>query len=504
MALVDVVQSLYSSLGGAKAVAALLLVIIPAAWFIYNIYFHPLAGYPGPLLYRGSNLGKISQQIKGNITNKIHELHQIYGPVVRVAPWELSYISAQAWKDIYTSQKGKDPMPSNTIYGKDEMEFFGAFSVMWQSTVADHTRHRRILSPAFSDKSLREQEPIVTKHIARFTQRMRERAGTTVDLVDWFNFTAFDIIGDLTFGEPFGCLEESRMHPWIRFIFANLKVMMYGQIISTMGTFGAALKMLVPKRLRDQVLQHATFSREKVNCRLERSTDRPDFMSHIVGHVGKVGGLSTNEVTANAQILIMAGSETSATLLAGAAFYLMTNPDKRQKLEQEIRSAFSEESEINFAGVSKLPYTLAVLHEAMRMHPPVPAGIHRFTPASGAMIDGKWVAGGTDVVVHQWAAYRSAANFKDPDLFVPERWLDDERYADDNRDVFQPFSIGPRSCIGRGLAYMESRLALARLIWNFDMELMPESANWTNQKTWVLYEKLPLNTRLTPRHSVPE
>ncbi|GAB1317188.1 Isotrichodermin C-15 hydroxylase [Madurella fahalii] len=495
--------SLYSSLGGAKAVAVLLLVIVPPAWFIYNIYFHPLAGFPGPLLYRGSNLGKISQQMRGNITNKIHELHQIYGPVVRVAPWELSYISAQAWKDIYTGQKGKEPMPSNTIYGENELEFFGAFSVMWQSTSEGHTRHRRILAPAFSDKSLREQEPIITKHVACLMQRMRERAGTTVNLIDWFNFTAFDIIGDLTFGESFGCLEESKMHPWINFIFANLKGMMYGQIISTMGTFGAVLKMLVPKRIRDQVLQHADFTKERVKRRMERSTSRPDFMAHIIEHIGKDGGMSAGELMANAQILIMAGSETSATLLGGTAYFLMTNPDKRRKLEEEIRSAFADESEINFASISKLPYTLAVLHEAMRMHPPVPAGIHRFTPEGGAMIDGKWVAGGTDVVVHQWAAYRSPANFRDPDLFVPERWLGDERYADDNRDVFQPFSLGPRSCIGRGLAYMESRLVLARLIWNFDLELMPESVDWTSQKTWVLYEKLPLNARLTVRPSIP-
>jgi len=97
-----------------------------------------------------------------------------------------------------------------------------ALTASCSSNVADHTRHRRILSPAFSDKSLRDQEPTITKHVAMLMRRLRERTGTAVDLVDWFNYTAFDIIGDLTFGEPFGCLEESRIHPWIHFIFANL------------------------------------------------------------------------------------------------------------------------------------------------------------------------------------------------------------------------------------------------------------------------------------------
>ena len=116
------------------------------------------------------------------------------------------------------------------------------------------------------------------------------------------------------------------------------------------------------------------------------------------------------------------------------------------------------------------------------------------------MIDDMFVAGGTDVHVPQWAANHSPTNFTDPDSFVPERWLNDERYANDNREVFQPFSVGPRACIGRSLSYMETRLILARLLWNFNMELMPESSNWHVQKTFLLYEKGPLYCRLTPVH----
>lgn len=272
---------------------------------------------------------------------------------------------------------------------------------------------------------------------------------------------------------------------------------MYGQIISTMGTVGTLLKLLIPAHLKAQVHQHAAFSRSRLTKRLSHQPSRPDFMTHIVPHVGRPNGLTDDEVLANAQILIMAGSETSATLLAATSYFLMTNPVPYQKLKDEIRSAFASEEEINFTSISKLKYTLAVLHESMRMHPPVPVGIHRFTPPEGAIIDGRWVAGGTDVAVHQWAAYRLECYFKDADRFIPERWLgEDERYAGDNREVFNPFSIGPRACIGRGLAYMEMRLVLARLVWAFDMEIMGESERWTDQKTWVLYEKLPLMAKL--------
>lgn len=213
---------LWTSFGGFKVLIAVItfgIMFILAAWFIYNICFHPLAAFPGPLLYRGSSLCKIYQQMRGNITFKMYELHQTYGLVVRVAPWELSYTSAQAWKDIYTgsiSQKksgAKEPLPPKIIYGAHEMEYFGAHSIMFQFSIADHSRHRRILSPSLSNKALRGQEPIIIKHADMFVQRMRERTSTAVDLTEWLKFLSFDIIGDLTFGESFGCLKKGEIHP---------------------------------------------------------------------------------------------------------------------------------------------------------------------------------------------------------------------------------------------------------------------------------------------------
>lgn len=161
--------------------------------------------------------------------------------------------------------------------------------------------------------------------------------------------------------------------------------------------------------------------------------------------VDKDKGITGSELIANAQLLTMAGSSAMVTALISAAYYLMLNPEKQQKLHHEIRSSCTHESDISVLSTSKLPYLVAVLNEAMRMHPPLPAGNHRFVPAGGAIIDGRFVAGGTDVTVHQWAAYHSGANFKNPDMFVPKRWLDDPAYESDCDDVFQPFHVGPRN-----------------------------------------------------------
>lgn len=107
--------------------------------------------------------------------------------------------------------------------------------------------------------------------------------------------------------------------------------------------------------------------------------------------------------------------------------------------------------------------------------------------------------GGTLVSVSHWSLYHSAQVFRDPYKFVPERWLGDERYKDDRKKALQPFSLGPRSCLGTNLAYAEMRLILARLIWNFDIELCGESDNWVEGiKVFMIYQRPPLKVKLTP------
>lgn len=104
----------------------------------------------------------------------------------------------------------------------------------------------------------------------------------------------------------------------------------------------------------------------------------------------------------------------------------------------------------------------------------------------------------TSVGVHTLSATHNAANFYRPDAFVPERWLPEctteptSSFYGDRRGASQPFSVGPRNCLGKSLAYNEMRVILARLLWNFDMELCEESKNWHLQPTYVVWDKSPL------------
>ena len=85
----------------------------------------------------------------------------------------------------------------------------------------------------------------------------------------------------------------------------------------------------------------------------------------------------------------------------------------------------------------------------MRCYPPVAGVIPRIVPKGGAHIAGHFVPGGTSVTVAQWPMYHSSRNFSDPFVFNPERFLQPEKFPEDRFDALQPFSNGPRDCIGK-------------------------------------------------------
>ncbi|KAF2667467.1 cytochrome P450 [Microthyrium microscopicum] len=437
------------------------------------------------------------QTVQGIGIYKYAELHDKYGPVVRVAPNELSFITPQTWPDVYGSRPGKGQMPKSK-----EIQPAEGFEVanMIVTDIATHSRFRRVISHAFSDKAMREQEPLITEYVDKLMARLHENAGKPVDLAAWFNFTAFDVIGDLAFGESFNCLRDGKMHPWITFMFQNLKLFVYSNVAGKIPFLKSLLMKLAPQKTIDEGMAHAELVKQQVSKRIEQGeTKRPDFITYILRHGDKATRLTVPEIQTNAYVIIIGGSETTATLLAGAVYYLSQNSHTMERLKAEIREKFKTEDEIRFSAVSSLPYLTAVLTEAMRVYPPISVGLPREVPPGGDIVDGYAVPGGTSVGVCQWAAYHSASNFTDPDSFVPSRWLDeDPRYDHDKKDVLQPFSYGPRNCVGKNLAYMEMRTILARLVWNFDIELLPESQNWTKkQRVFFVWEKGPLMVKLT-------
>ncbi|KAI1830212.1 hypothetical protein DTO006G1_8639 [Penicillium roqueforti] len=466
-----------------------------ASKVIYNVYFHPLSRFPGPLEHKISRLPYVYRSIRGTLPFDMLEMHQQYGNIVRIAPDELAFSHPDAWQDIMGHHKGK------TEFSKADW-FYHAVedqpSHVVNETREQHGRLRRQMAHGFSEKAMREQEPMIRGYADMLLDRLHEfcESGSPVILSDWYNYTTFDIIGDLAFGEPFGCLQGSNLDGWIKGIFDAGRLGIILQALSFYPLVKRTLLSMVPASMQEAHEKHKQLTEQKMMRRIEKEEGRPDLIEGLLRKREELN-LSIEELVANAEILIIGGSETTASLLSGVTYLLLTNRTAYQKLKEEVRTVFQSQEEINLISVNMLPYMLACLDEAMRMYPPIANGLPRVCPEAGAEVLGEYIPATTFVSIHQWALYRREEYFKDPNTYHPERFLGDPSFADDRREVLQPFHTGPRNCLGRNLAYSEMRLILALIIFNFDMEIADEAIDWIKQRNFLMWEKGPLKVHLT-------
>ncbi|KAI7789082.1 benzoate 4-monooxygenase cytochrome P450 [Diaporthe eres] len=394
-------------------------------------------------------------------TPRVFQLHQVYGPVVRVAPDEVSYTSETAWR---------------TIYGQRSVEM--------------------TKDPVFS---------------------LSKPSGAQ----------AFDLIGDLAFGQDFGCLTKGKAAPFVAAIPFGAQELTFNQMLRYYGLLSVARFLkTIWKRLSTRPHGEVLGAREEnmrravevVRARISRgpTADRKDFWHYVLQNLKDENasendpeiskrGISEPEMYANSFSITIAGSEGTATALAGATFLLLRHPREYQRAANEVRQEFIREADIQSSRVlANVPFIEAVLQETMRLYPPVSITMPRRVPEGGATIDGRFVTAGTTVGVNHLSCYRSCRNFENATSFRPERWLRasrEEAYPDDNFAAFQPFSFGPRSCLGKNLARAEMCLLLARILWRFDLELVEteEGMSWLDrQRIWGFWQKPALLCRLTP------
>jgi hypothetical protein len=245
----------------------------------YNVFWHPLRGFPGPLLFRATGMAKAYYMVSGDLPFRVKAMHDIYGPVVRIAPNELSFISTSAWRDIYGSRSGGELSKYHSFYRVDDM----APQHIISADKGPHSMLRRLLAQGFSERSMLAQKPIIGAFVDLLMNRLRERASGDTEAVDlnrWFNFATFDIIGQLTFGSDFGNLKMGTWHPWVRSSAENNKTV--GFIAAANGAgFGPLIKWC----LRSGLLPRQDYLKEldeKVRRRIEHPGEHPDFIDGLL------------------------------------------------------------------------------------------------------------------------------------------------------------------------------------------------------------------------------
>lgn len=368
---------------------------------------------------------------------------------------------------------------------------------------AEHSRKRKIVSHTFSAKSVSQFEPYIHGNLELFVRQWddliakgmpssRSSSSTSsnndksekvahIDCLKWFNYLAFDVIGDLAFGAPFGMLRsgadiaEVRSSPDAEPMYAPAI-----EILNRRGEVSATLGCLPQLKPYARWLPDPFFSRglnavqnlagiaiARVKGRLDNPPPvaRKDLLARLMeGRDEKGEPLGREELTAEALTQLIAGSDTTSNSSCALLYHVARTPGCLAKLQQELDAAIpADVADVpTYEMVRDLPYLQDVVNETLRFHSTSGIGLPRQIPfenSQGVHLLGHYFPPGTVLSVPSYTIHHSKAIWgPDADEFRPERW---ETVTPRQKNAFIPFSYGPRACVGRNVAEMEMKLIVA-------------------------------------------
>ncbi|KAI0468148.1 cytochrome P450 [Xylaria cf. heliscus] len=460
----------------AYAVSALISSFVFYA--IYLVLLHPLHEYPGPFLAKLTDWYAGSHVFRKDIHLTTHETHVKYGSVVRLAPNRLVFNTVTAFRDIYKNDRVSKSYTYRPRWARIPPNTFTALN----KTV--HRGKRRIISAALSERATKSLEPLVMKQLDIYLEGLLKasQASEPTNFTNRARWLALDIIGNISFGYQLETQTSEENH-----FVAN--AIDFGLYRSNILHHLYYLSIFSLHKITDTVIfqyqeKYWHLLEKMIEARVARGKDGDrDFYSFISELGAEEGGIRRGELFSEATIIMVAGSDTTATALSATFFYLARNPECYEKLCSEIRSTFTSGQDIRTGPqLASCRYLRACLDEGMRMSPPVPGTLWRVQDPDDEqplVIDGHVIPKGTLMGVSTYAIHHNEEYFPDSFAFRPERWLatgtspDEQAAAKRMHDAFAVFSTGSRSCAGKSLAYMQSTLVLAKTLWYFDFESAP-------------------------------
>ncbi|KAJ5629935.1 cytochrome P450 [Penicillium herquei] len=486
-----------------------------------------LRDLPGPWIARFTPFYRAWRISHGDAPLYYRKLHQRYGPIVRTGPNTV---------DI------SDPKALSTIYGinskflkSSQSAFYDTFSPFFEDKVmpsmfsvrdpATHQALRRPVAQKFSMSSIKSLEPFADECTKIFIDSMKDLEGQRVDLGEWLQWYAFDVIGAITFQQRFGFMEQRKD---VQNMIADLEVgLQYAGIVGQVpslhswmigniwvGKFLAMQPFVhAPDPLRSMVQASITLSphddlfTDRSDDLYQSSTqhgDRPDFLAWLRSEEAKgkpisnrdmmnhlSNNLSVIESSFESQVLTyeLAGSDTTAISLRAIIYFLAQTPSVYRKLQIEVDNAdkLGKLSEyITYAECLELPYLQAVMKEAMRCHPGVSYPLERVVPEGGTTLCGVYLEAGTIVGMNPAVIHHDKSIFgEDAADFRPERWIDssEEQVKLMDRHLMT-FGYGSRTCIGKNISIMEMGKLVPQIIRKFEMEWASDQPEWHVGTFW--------------------
>lgn len=436
--------------------------------------FHPLAQYPGPIKNKLSKFTSSYIAAKGKQHVYVRKLHERYGDIVRTGPNEISVNRADTVQPVL----GAGGLPKgHWWYNRGPSGQQPA--IIAQRDPVEHKRRRRTWDRAFSSAAIKNYDVIVIKKVRELMEQFEKRAGQEIDLSMWMTYFSYDFMGHMAFGTGFDMV---RTGADVNGVWTTLeKTLSITTVVAHVPWIFTYLRLLpgAAKR-RDRSFAIAA---EYVSRRVKEGANVKDLYYHLTDEEGLEPVKPSREIVYSDGLLaVIAGSDTTATTLTGLWYYLLGDPERFERLRNEVDTYFPPgEEPLDFTRMVNMPYLNACINETLRLLPPTLQGSLRCTPpgSGGKLMGPYFIPEGTQVFNHLFTLHRNPLHFSPyPDSFLPERWLPEpERrkfFANSNYildlTAFNPFSYGPANCVGKNLALLELRAVTCFVAQRFNFK----------------------------------
>ncbi|CAH0058651.1 unnamed protein product [Clonostachys solani] len=453
-----------------------------ASMLIYRAGFHRLRSFPGPNLARISSIyGARMAMRRFKYFDEVDQLHKVYGDFVRIGTTTSNKsMSSVNRADLPLPSQGPNhlsvahPAAVQAVHSSSSRCLKGPWyntqlpsvSLLTSRDRHEHARRRKIWDNGLSFKAMRSYEPNIAKCTSQLINNVEASLGRGIDMSHHFTLYTFDVMGTLAFAKDFKMLESKELHPIFKFLHESmLSIVIFGHAM----WFLTFLKNI--PGLASAIKRLNAWANQQIEDQIRDKPDTPNVFSWMLRDYMMLPNPTPQDwmnLQADASLIVVAGSDTTASTLTCLLFELTKHPDVYRKLQKEVDAHLSDKKELQNDSMIGMEYLQACIDESMRMHPIVPGGVQRHTPPQGLQIGDTFIPGDVIIQVPMHTVNYDERSFPQASQFIPERWTSRSDLVTDD-SCFTPFLAGRYSCPGKQLALLEIRHVICEIARRYDV-----------------------------------
>ncbi|KAI0903280.1 putative cytochrome P450 [Ustulina deusta] len=440
---------------------------------IYRVALSPLAKFPGPKLAAATGWYEGYFDIrKANFPAVLEQLHDKYGPIVRINPWELSIRDAEFYNELYVSAGRR----RTNVITKSRAGIGVSDAIAITGPHELHQLRRKAAENFFSRQSVIRLESRIYEEARSLDNKLKLLAGTDtlVHLDHAFACVAGDLVALFACGENPGLLEAPNFNPdwhesltglttmvpylrnlpWVNSVLSMIPVTLLTKFSSHAASFKTFHQM---SQRRVEEVKSDIASKREIG-----ESEKTSVFHHILQSNLPESEKDSGRLQREAFALLAAGTITTSATMSIITFYILANPDTEKRLRGELEvfwDGFTDKP-VRWAELEKIPYLNGCIKEGLRL-----SGFFRrsarICPDQELQYKQWTIPKNTPVGMSVCHLHMDPDVYPEPSKFVPERWIGDVDPRV-NRN-FVPFVKGSRNCLGMNLAWAEMFITLGLL-----------------------------------------